>query len=410
MIPALEGSPVYLDYNSTTPVDLQVTEAMRPYLADWFGNPSSSHVYGAEPQRALAHARIQVAALIGADATEIVFTGSGSEADNLALRGVVLAAKTDRPHVITQVTEHPGILETCHALERLHRTEVTYLPVDRDGLVDPAALAAALTERTVLVSVMAANNETGALQPIPELARITHAHGALFHCDAAQAAGKIPLDVRDLGVDLMTLVGHKMYAPKGIAALYVRHGVALEPLIYGGGQERGLRSGTENVALTALPGCRRPTRRAGAGRRRRTAHRRTARPTPHRPDRPAPRPYPSERPRRTAPAQHPQHQHRRHPRSRTPRRRTRDRRLHRLGLPQRRPPALPGTERHGPARDPQSRRAPPVPRPLDHCRRHRPDRRAARTGSELMAAETTGKSMKGELPRHLRSIAQILPR
>ncbi|WP_328767299.1 cysteine desulfurase family protein [Streptomyces sp. NBC_00286] len=251
MIPALEGSPVYLDYNSTTPVDLQVTEAMRPYLADWFGNPSSSHVYGAEPQRALAHARIQVAALIGADATEIVFTGSGSEADNLALRGVVLAAKTDRPHVITQVTEHPGILETCHALERLHRTEVTYLPVDRDGLVDPAALAAALTERTVLVSVMAANNETGALQPIPELARITHAHGALFHCDAAQAAGKIPLDVRDLGVDLMTLVGHKMYAPKGIAALYVRHGVALEPLIYGGGQERGLRSGTENVALTA---------------------------------------------------------------------------------------------------------------------------------------------------------------
>ena len=251
MIPALDGGPVYLDYNSTTPVDPRVTEAMRPYLAHWFGNPSSSHVYGAEPQRALAHARRQVAALIGADAAEIVFTGSGSEADNLTLRGAVLAAKTDRPHVITQVTEHPGILETCHALERLHRTEVTYLPVDRDGRVEPAVLAAALTERTVLVSVMAANNETGALQPVAELARITHAHGALFHCDAAQAAGKIPLDVRDLGVGLMTLVGHKMYAPKGIAALYVRHGVALEPLIYGGGQERGLRSGTENVALTA---------------------------------------------------------------------------------------------------------------------------------------------------------------
>lgn len=251
MIPALDGSPVYLDYNSTTPVDPRVTEAMRPYLADWFGNPSSSHVYGAEPQRALARARGQVAALIGADASEIIFTGSGSEADNLAVRGAVLAAKAGRPHAITQVTEHPGILETCRALERLHGAEVTYLPVDGDGLVDPAALAAALTERTVLVSVMAANNETGALQPIPELARITRAHGTLLHCDAAQAAGKIPLDVRDLGVDLMTLVGHKMYAPKGIAALYVRAGVALEPLIYGGGQERGLRSGTENVALTA---------------------------------------------------------------------------------------------------------------------------------------------------------------
>jgi cysteine desulfurase len=251
VIPALEGSPVYLDYNSTTPVDPRVTEAMRPYLTDWFGNPSSSHAYGAEPQRALALARGQVAALIGADASEIVFTGSGSEADNLALRGAVLAAKTDRPHVITQVTEHPGILETCHALERHHGTAVTYLPVDGDGLVDPAVLASALTERTVLVSVMAANYETGALQPIAELARITHAHGALFHCDAAQAAGKIPMDVRDLGVDLMTIVGHKMYAPKGIAALYIRADVALEPLIYGGGQERGLRSGTESVAHTA---------------------------------------------------------------------------------------------------------------------------------------------------------------
>ncbi|QYX76169.1 cysteine desulfurase family protein [Streptomyces akebiae] len=250
MIPALDGSPLYLDYNSTTPVDPRVTEAMRPYLVDWFGNPSSSHAYGAEPKRALARARGQVSDLIGADAAEIVFTGSGSEADNLALRGAVLAAETDRPHVITQVTEHPGILETCHALERLHGAEVTYLPVDGDGLLDPAALAAALTERTVLVSVMAANNETGVLQPIAELARITHAHSALFHCDAAQAAGKIPLDVRDLGVDLMTIVGHKMYAPKGIAALYVRAGAALEPLIYGGGQERGLRSGTENVALT----------------------------------------------------------------------------------------------------------------------------------------------------------------
>lgn len=254
MIPVLDGSPVYLDYNSTTPVDPRVAEAMRPYLAHWFGNPSSRHAYGAEPQRALSYARGQVAALIGADAGEIVFTGSGSEADNLALRGAVLAAKTDRPHVITQVTEHPAVLETCHALERLHGAELTYLPVDGDGLVDPAALVAAFTQRTVLVSIMAANNETGALQPIAELARITRAHGALFHCDAAQAAGKIPLDVRDSGVDLMTIVGHKMYAPKGIAALYVRQGVALEPLVYGGGQERGLRAGTENVALAVALG------------------------------------------------------------------------------------------------------------------------------------------------------------
>lgn len=252
--PAFADGPVYLDYNATTPVDPKVAESMRPYLAEWFGNPSSDHAYGAEPQRALASARGQVAALIGAAADEIVFTGSGSEADNLALRGAVLAADVDRPHVITQATEHPGILETCHALERLHGAEVTYLPVDGDGLVDPAALTSALTERTILVSAMAANNETGALQPIAELARITRAHGALLHCDAAQAAGKISLDVRDLDVDLMTIVGHKMYAPKGVAALYVRQGVTLEPLIYGGGQERGLRAGTENVALAVALG------------------------------------------------------------------------------------------------------------------------------------------------------------
>ncbi|MFI1358120.1 cysteine desulfurase family protein [Streptomyces sp. NPDC020898] len=252
--PGLRGGPVYLDYNATTPVDPRVVEAMLPHLGHYFGNPSSSHSYGNEPRHALDQARAQVAALIGARPSEIVFTGSGSEADNLALRGVVLSARTDRPHVITQVTEHPAVLETCRALEHLHGVEVTYLAVDGDGLVDPAALAAALTERTVLVSVMAANNETGALQPIAELARITSAHGALFHCDAAQAAGKIPMGVRELGVDLLTVVGHKMYAPKGIGALYVRQGVALEALVYGGGQEHGLRAGTENVALAVALG------------------------------------------------------------------------------------------------------------------------------------------------------------
>ncbi|MFF8191343.1 cysteine desulfurase family protein [Streptomyces bobili] len=252
--PGLRGGPVYLDYNATTPVDPRVVDAMSPHLGHHFGNPSSSHSYGTQPRHAVDQARAQVAALIGAATDEIVFTGSGSEADNLALRGAVLSAKADRPHVITQVTEHPAILQTCRSLERLHGTEVTYLPVDGDGLVDPAAVAAALTERTVLVSVMAANNETGALQPIVELARITRTHGALFHCDAAQAAGKIPLEVRESGVDLLTVVGHKMYAPKGVAALYVRQGVALEPLVYGGGQEGGLRAGTENVALVVALG------------------------------------------------------------------------------------------------------------------------------------------------------------
>ncbi|MGW2422982.1 cysteine desulfurase family protein [Streptomyces sp. NPDC001709] len=252
--PGLAGGPVYVDYNATTPVDPRVAEATAPYLTDFFGNPSSSHPYGAEPRRALAGARAQVAALIGARPSEIVFTSSGSEADLLALRGAVLASGRTRPHVITQVTEHPAVLETARALERLHGARVTVLPVDGDGLVDPAALAAALTEETVLVSVMAANNETGALQPIAELAALARAHGALFHCDAAQAAGKIPLDVRTSGVDLLSVVGHKMYAPKATAALYVREGVPLEPVVYGGGQEHGLRAGTENVALAVALG------------------------------------------------------------------------------------------------------------------------------------------------------------
>lgn len=237
--PGLGGDRVYLDHNATTPVDPRVVEAMGPCLTTGFGNPSSGHAWAAEPAAALARARRQVAALIGATAEGIVFTGSGSEADNLALRGAVLAAGTDRPHVITQVTEHPAVLETCRALRRLHGVRVTYLPVDREGRVDPAALAAALTGRTVLVSVMAANNETGTLQPVAELARLARARGALFHCDAAQAAGKVPLDVRGMGVDLLTVVGHKMYAPKGVAALYVRPGIRLEPWCTGAGRRAG---------------------------------------------------------------------------------------------------------------------------------------------------------------------------
>jgi cysteine desulfurase len=252
--PGLVDGRVYLDYNATTPVDPRVVEAMLPYLTGLFGNPSSDHPYADGPREALAASRGQVAALIGARAHEIVFTGSGSESNLLALRGAVLAAGRPDAHVITQATEHPAVLATCRALGRLHGVRVTVLPVDDDGLVDPAALAAALTERTVLVSVMAANNETGALQPISELVALAHRRGALMHCDAAQAAGKIALDVRALGVDLLTVVGHKMYAPKGTAALYVREGVRLEPVVYGGGQEHGLRAGTENVALAVALG------------------------------------------------------------------------------------------------------------------------------------------------------------
>lgn len=246
----LEGGPIYLDYNATTPVDPRVIEAMLPYLTIHFGNPSSGHCYAQQPRRALATARQQVARLIGASADEIVFTGSGSEADTMAIHGTVMAhRKPSNVEVITQVTEHPAVLEACRALHRRYGTQVTYLPVGPDGRVDPHELAEAITPRTVLVSIMAANNETGVLQPLDKLARITRQHGALFHTDAAQAAGKIPVDVARSGIDLLTVVGHKIYAPKGVAALYVRSGVLLEPVIPGGGQERGLRAGTENVAL-----------------------------------------------------------------------------------------------------------------------------------------------------------------
>jgi cysteine desulfurase len=252
--PALHDEPIYLDYNATTPVDPAVVTAMQPYLYTWFGNPSSAHRYATTPAQAVATARGRVAALIGGDPAGVVFTGSGSEADNLAIRGTLLASPGRRRQVITQATEHPAVLATCRALHRLHDVEVTVLPVDSHGLVDPADLQAAITPRTALVSIMMANNETGTIQPITELAAITHAHGALLHTDAAQAAGKIPIDVAALGVDLLTLAGHKMYAPKGIAALYVRPGLTLEPVIYGGGQEHGLRAGTENVAYAVALG------------------------------------------------------------------------------------------------------------------------------------------------------------
>jgi cysteine desulfurase len=254
--PALANRPVYLDYNATTPVDPRVLEAMQTALTTDFGNPSSTHAYAQEPRRLLARARGQIAALIGAAPAEIVFTASGSEADALAIRGAVLARSATvagRPHVITQVTEHPAVLAACQHLLRWHDVEVTYLPVDHLGRLDPADVREALTPDTVLVTVMHSNNETGTLQPIADIAQITGPRGILLHTDAAQSAGKVHLNVDQSGVDLLTVVGHKMYAPKGIAALYIRDGVKLEPLIGGGAQEGGVRAGTENVALaTAL--------------------------------------------------------------------------------------------------------------------------------------------------------------
>lgn len=253
---------VYLDHNATTPVDPSVLETMLPWFSGEFGNPSSTSARGVAAKEALEDARGRVATFVGATSGDVVFTGSGSEADALALRGAVLGLPRAgqgtreplstgevRPHVVTQATEHPAVLAACEELQRWHGVDVTVLPVDRHGLVSPAAVAEAISPATVLVSIMHANNETGTLQPIRDIAAVTREQGVLLHTDAAQSAGKMPLDVEELGVDLMTVVGHKMYAPKGIAALYVRDGVTLHPLIGGGGQERGLRAGTENVAF-----------------------------------------------------------------------------------------------------------------------------------------------------------------
>ena len=246
--PGLEHGPIYLDYNATTPIDPVVVEAMLPYLSEHFGNPSSSHSYGYRAHQAIDAARVQVAQLLGCTAKEITFTGGGSESDNLAIRGIALAYQKKGNHIITQITEHPGVLKTCHALERLHGYRVTYLPVDGSGCVNTGEVEAAIDDKTVLISIMHANNETGTLQPIAEIAKIARKHGVLLHTDAAQSTGKIPVRVEELGVDLLTVAGHKLYAPKGIGALYSRYDLHLEPIIYGGGQESGRRAGTESVA------------------------------------------------------------------------------------------------------------------------------------------------------------------
>jgi cysteine desulfurase len=238
--------PIYLDYQATTPMDPRVLDAMMPYFTHQFGNPHSrSHSYGWEAEEGVEKARGQVAKLIGADEKEVIFTSGATESNNLAIRGVAEFYKDRKNHIVTTVTEHKCVLDTCRHLEQ-QGFEVTYLPVQKNGLIDLEALRAAVTDKTVVVSVMAVNNEIGVIQPLAEIGKICREKKAFFHTDAAQAVGKIPLDVEAMNVDLMSISGHKIYGPKGIGALYVRRKprVRLVPLIVGGGQERGFRSGT----------------------------------------------------------------------------------------------------------------------------------------------------------------------
>jgi len=236
---------IYLDYNATTPTDPRVAQAMTPFLTGFFGNPSSGHRFGREAKAAVENAREQVAACLACASDEVIFTSGGSESDNLALRGVV-AAKGGG-HVVTSAVEHPAILEVALAMEMEGLIRLSVVGVDRLGRVDPAEIEASLADDTVLVSLMLANNEVGTLQPVTEIAKLCRDRGILVHTDAAQAVGKIPVDVGALGVDLLTVAGHKLYAPKGIGALYLRRGVEIEPLIRGAGHERRLRAGTENI-------------------------------------------------------------------------------------------------------------------------------------------------------------------
>lgn len=238
--------PIYLDYNATTPIDPQVADVMRPFLDEYFGNPSSSHWYGTQTHKAVEKARQQVAKLLGAKSGEIIFTSGGSESNNYAIKGAALALRSKGNHIITSAVEHPAVSEVCGYLESKGFT-VTTLPVDGNGMVHPADVEKAITPQTILLTVMHANNETGTIQPIRELADIAHQYGVLVHTDAAQSTGKIPVNVDDMSVDLLSIAGHKFYGPKGIGALYIRSGIRLEKQIHGANHEQNLRAGTENV-------------------------------------------------------------------------------------------------------------------------------------------------------------------
>ena len=237
---------IYLDYNASTPIAPQVLEAMMPYLTSKFGNPSSSHSFGVECRAGVEQARERMANLLGCEASEIVFTSGATEANNMVIKGIAKAAGKGK-HFITSQIEHPAVLEPCRNLERF-RYNVTYLPVDRHGMVDPEELSRSITRDTVLVTIMHANNEVGTIQNIAALSKVAASHGVLFHTDAAQSVGKVRCRVNELGIDFLTVAGHKFYAPKGVGCLYVRQGKKVPPLMLGAGHERGFRPGTENVA------------------------------------------------------------------------------------------------------------------------------------------------------------------
>jgi len=240
--------PVYLDYNATTPIDPEVVEVMLPFLAEHFGNASSMHEYGYIAHEAVERARVQVAALLAAQPGEMVFTAGGSETNNLAIKGAVFQRLERQRHVISTTVEHPAVLNTLQYLRQRFGVQSTLLPVDQYGLITPDQVRAALRPETVLITVMHANNEVGTVQPIAELGAVAREAGVLFHVDAAQAIGKLPMDVAALNVDMLTIAGHKVYGPKGVGALYLRRGTKIDPLVHGSGQEHGMRAGTENVA------------------------------------------------------------------------------------------------------------------------------------------------------------------
>ena len=239
-------SDIYLDYNATTPIDPKVADAMLPYVHGLFGNPSSSHSFGLVARQGVARAREQVANLLDCAADDLIFTSGGTEANNHAIKGVAYANRERGNHIITSAVEHPAVTEVCRYLEG-QGFRVTYLPVDEYGMVDVGLVEGALSPETILVTIMHANNEVGTIQPIAEIAEVAHRYGALVHSDCAQTVGKIPVKVQDLGVDLLSIAGHKLYAPKGIGALYVRPGVELEKFMHGASHEQNRRAGTENV-------------------------------------------------------------------------------------------------------------------------------------------------------------------
>jgi cysteine desulfurase len=244
----MNSERIYLDFNGSTPIAPEVAEAMKPFLSQNFGNPSSQHWAGIPAKEAVEHARQQVAELLHCRSDEIVFTSGGSESNNHAIKGVFFALKERGNHIITTQIEHPAVLNPCKFLEKLG-AELTYIAVDQYGRVDPEDIRRAITHKTILITVMHANNEVGTIQPVEEISKIAKKYGILFHTDAAQSVGKIYTKVDDLGVDLLSIAGHKLYAPKGVGALYIREGTSTEPLIHGAGHESGRRAGTENALL-----------------------------------------------------------------------------------------------------------------------------------------------------------------